>query len=60
MATLTATRCNPIVRTFYQRLCAAGTAEKVSLVAGLWQLLTMLYAMLRDHAAWQPPMIATA
>ena len=60
MAALTATRCNPIVRTLYQRLCAAGKAKKVALVACLRMLLTILNALLRDHAAWQPPMIATA
>ena len=60
MATLTTTRCNPIVRTFYQRLCAAGKAKKVALVACMRKLLTMLNAMLRDHAAWQPPVLTTA
>ena len=29
MATLVATKCNPLIRQFYRRLCAAGKARKV-------------------------------
>lgn len=54
MATLTATRCNPAIRTFYQRLVAAGKLKKVALVAAMRKLLTMLNAMLRDQRPWTP------
>ena len=37
MATLAATRFNPVIRAFYQRLLAAGKAKKVALVACMRQ-----------------------
>ena len=57
MAALTATRHNPPLRRFYHRLCAAGKAKKVALVACMRKLLTMLNAMLRDQTPWQPPAV---
>jgi transposase len=56
MATLSATRFNPTIRTFYQRLVAAGKPKKVALVAAMRKLLTMLNAILRDKRPWQPPL----
>ena len=55
MATLSATRVNPVIRTFYQRLLQAGKPKKVALVAAMHKLLTLLNAMMRDQTAWQPP-----
>ncbi len=49
MATLTATRHNPIIRTHYRRLVDAGKAKKVALVACMHKLLTILNAMARNH-----------
>lgn len=54
MATLAATRWNPVIRAFYQRLRAAGKPPKVALVACMRKLLTILNAMLRHQHAWQP------
>lgn len=54
MTTLVATRCNPPLKAFYARLRASGKAHKVALVAAMRKLLTMLNAMLRDHAEWNP------
>jgi transposase len=54
MATLVATRCNPVIRTFYHRLLAAGKPKKVALVACMRKLLTMLNAMVRDQRHWAP------
>lgn len=54
MATLAATRCNPVVRSFYQHLCTAGKAKKVALTACMRKLLTILNSMLRSHTTWQP------
>ncbi len=54
MATLTATRFNPVIAHFYQRLVAAGRPKKVALTAAMRKLLTILNAMLRDHRPWQP------
>lgn len=49
MATLSATRYNPVIRAFYQRLLAAGKEKKVALVACIRKLLTILNAMVRDN-----------
>ncbi|MFQ5874217.1 MAG: IS110 family transposase [Dehalococcoidia bacterium] len=52
MATLVATRSNPIIRTFYQRLCAAGKPKKVALTACMRKLLTILNAVVKHRRPW--------
>jgi transposase len=52
MAALVATRHNPPLRAFYQRLRAAGKAPKVALVAVMRKLLTMINAMVRHQQPW--------
>lgn len=54
MAALVATRHNPVIRAFYQRLLARGKAKKVALVACMRKLLTILNAMLHHRTAWEP------
>lgn len=54
MATVTATRHNPIIASFYRRLRATGHPGKVALTAAMRKLLTILNAILRDHRPWQP------
>ena len=54
MATVAAARCNPLIRTFYQRLRAAGKPAKVALIACMRKLLTILNAMARTHTPWRP------
>ena len=58
MATLSATRCNPVIKPFYQRLVTAGKPKKVALNACMRKLLTILNAMARDHAQWNPDLHA--
>ncbi len=53
MATLVATRWNPVIRQFYQRLRAAGKAPKVALVAAMRKLLTILNAMVHHGTPWR-------
>jgi transposase len=53
MAALVATRCNPLVRRFYQRLLAAGKPKKVALVACMRKLLLVCNAVLRAHTPWR-------
>lgn len=53
MAALTATRCNRVIKEFYQRLIARGKAKKVALVACMHKLLTILNAMVKNKALWQ-------
>ncbi len=52
MSALAATRFNPVIRAFYQRLCAAGKAKKVALTACMRKLLTILNAMLKHQTRW--------
>jgi transposase len=57
MATLSAVRCNPPVRAFYERLQVAGKPKKVALVACMHKLLLVMNAMVRDHTEWNPKML---
>ena len=54
LATLSATRFNPVIAAFYQRLLAAGKPKKLALTACMRKLLTLLTAMLRDGRCWHP------
>jgi transposase len=54
MATLSAVRCNPVIKTFYRRLLAAGKPKKVALIACAHKLLRILNAMARNGQAWNP------
>jgi len=53
MAALVASRHNPVISAFYQRLLAAGKAKKVALTACMRKLLVILNAMLKHHSSWQ-------
>jgi transposase len=54
MAALSASRCNPPLKIFYQRLLSAGKPKMVALIAVARKLLTILNAMLRDRKQWLP------
>ena len=54
MATLVATRYNPVLQAFYQRLCAAGKPKKVALTACMRKLLTILNVMIKNNRHWNP------
>ena len=54
MATLTATRYNPVIKAFYQRLLAVGKIKKVALTACMHKLLTILNAMVKHQQPWNP------
>lgn len=53
MATLAATRHNPLIRDYYRRLVAAGKFKKVALIACMRKLLTILNAMARSQTAFK-------
>ena len=53
MPTLVATRYNPVIQAFYQRLLSLGKPKKVALTACMHKLLLILNAMLRDNASWR-------
>lgn len=48
MAALSAARCNPVLKAFYQRLRANGKAFKVALIATARKLLTTLNTLLKN------------
>ena len=54
MAALSAVRFNRPLKVFYQRLLAAGKPKMVALIAVARKILTILNAMIRDKAPWQP------
>ena len=54
MATVTATRCNPVIRRFYRRLISRGKPPKVALTACMRKLLTILNAIVRSGEPWNP------
>jgi transposase len=53
MATLSATRCNPVIKEFYERLLENGKEKKVALTACMRKLLVILNAMARDQQPWR-------
>ena len=53
MAALVATRYNPTIKAFYQRLCAEGKAKKVAIIACMRKLLIILNSMIKYKTLWQ-------
>jgi transposase len=54
MSTWSASKWNPVIRVFYNRLRANGKPPKVAQVACMRKLLTILNAMVRDSRSWDP------
>lgn len=54
MATISAIRCNEPIKTFAERLKRAGKPPKVVIVACMRKLLTIMNAMLKNNAPWNP------
>lgn len=52
MATVSALRCNPVIRDFAQRLKQAGKTPKVVIVACMHKLLTIMNAIVRNNTSW--------
>ena len=53
MGALVASRRNPVIRAFYQRLLAAGKPKKLALTACMRTWLTILNAMMRTQTVWR-------
>jgi transposase len=53
MAALTATRYNPVIKQFYQRLLAKHKPFKVAITACMRKLLAIINVMVRDGASWK-------
>jgi len=54
LAALSASKHNPVIRPFYERLVAAGKEKKVALVACMHKVLTILNAMLKKGELFNP------
>ena len=54
MGTMVASRHNPVIRSFYQRLLAAGKPKKLALTACMRKLLTILNGMVKTGQRWNP------
>ncbi len=54
MAALSASRYNPVIKSFYQRLIAKGKKPKVALTACMRKLLVILNTMVKTQTAWNP------
>jgi transposase len=54
MATLSATRHEPVIKAFYQQLIARGKGPKVALVACMHKLLIIMNAIVRSGQPWSP------
>ncbi len=52
MGALVASRFNPVIRDFYQRLLAAGKPKKVALTACMRKLVVILNSMLKWRSPW--------
>jgi transposase len=59
MAAVSASRHNPIVSAFYQKLVSAGKAKKVALVACMRKLLVIINTMLKNDTLWNPQVAST-
>lgn len=53
MAALTATRCNPVIKEFYQRLRARQKPFKVAIIACMRRLLAIINLMVRNGSPWK-------
>ena len=53
MATLAATRFNPVIKAYYNHLLAQGKAKKLALTACMRKLLIILNSMVRNNCHWQ-------
>jgi transposase len=53
MATLSAIRCNPVIKNFFQQLVRRGKNKKLALIAAMHKLLTILNALIRNKQPWK-------
>lgn len=53
MAALSATRFNPVIKEFYERLLANKKLFKVAITACMRKLLAIINVMVRDNTLWK-------
>ena len=49
---MVASRFNPVIKDFYQRLLSAGKPKKLALTACMRKLLIILNSMLKNGSSW--------
>ena len=54
MAIMSAMQCNPVFKTTYQRLVAAGKPKKTAIIACVRKMIIILNSMVRDGVMWDP------
>lgn len=52
MATVSATRFNPVIKAFYKNLCSNGKLKKVALIASAHKLLSILNSITKNNSSW--------
>lgn len=57
MATISAQRCNPVIRVFAERLKSQGKAAKVIITACMRKLLVILNSMIKNNTHWNPNIV---
>ncbi|KLL97038.1 hypothetical protein NJ76_09520 [Rhodococcus sp. IITR03] len=60
MSALTAVRCDPASRAYYQRKRAEGKRPVQATICLARRRVDVLYALLRDNRTWQPNVPVTA
>jgi transposase len=58
MSALVATRCNPTIKTYYQRLIQRGKPKKLALVACMRKLLTIVNALFKTNQPYRERSLA--
>lgn len=53
LTAMVATRFNPDIKRFYERLLSTGKHKKVALIACIRKIVTTLNAMIRDNSPWR-------
>lgn len=53
MATVTAIRCNPLIKSFYERLISTGKEFKVALTACMRKLLVIINSMIKKNTTFK-------
>jgi len=59
MATLSAVRFDPVLKSFYGRLRTTGKPAKVALVACMHKLLTIMNAIFKSGKPWEANYVGT-
>lgn len=52
MATLSATQCNPVIKSYYKKLVAQGKHKKVAITACMRKFITILNTMVKNNTEW--------